>query len=233
MSNISLRLQPQTRAADVVMGHIEAAKVFLIFDIGLGLGETTLTQVAQQHGLSPEALIDLLHVTTGNEPTQISDNHEFISTTLLYLRRSHLHLRNTQIASLRNAIMEMEASLPKRFGAMLSRFFDSYICDVDEHFRFEEQTVFPYIEELLNGQHDNKFKINNFISNHTNIEHKLHDLKSILVKHLPIDGLNQLCFNVLTLLSELEADLNAHAAIEDAVLTPAVQILEQKGGGHV
>lgn len=233
MSNISIGITPQARAADVVMARTAAAKVFMLLDIGLGLGERTLADVARQHEFDTDALLDILRVTLDTEPGRPASSRTFIGSVLRFLRQSHLHFRSARIPALRAAIMGLEEGLPDRYGAMLSRFFDSYINDVDEHFRFEELTVFPYIEGLLGGQAGSTFSISSFSTNHTNIEQKLHDLKSILVKHLPLDGISPLCLGVLVQLSDLEADLNAHAAIEDAVLTPAVALLEQKGGEHV
>lgn len=233
MINISIGITPQTPAADVVMACTAASKVFMLLDIGMGLGERTLSQVAQQHQLDTDALLDILRITLNAEPQTATASPQFIDTVLLFLRRSHTHYRSVSIPALHTAIGELEAKLPNRYGAMLTRFFDIYINDVDEHFRFEELTVFPYIDELLHNEPRKSFSIRNFSRNHTNIEQKLHDLKNILVKHLPLDGLSPLCYDVLRQLSNLETDLNAHAAIEDAVLTPAVAMLEQKGGCHV
>ena len=60
--------------------------------------------------------------------------------------------------------------------------------------QYEEKTLFPYVEELERGSASSTYDIETFSKHHTQIDQKLSELKNIIIKYLPSDGLrnNQL-----------------------------------------
>jgi iron-sulfur cluster repair protein YtfE (RIC family) len=42
--------------------------------------------------------------------------------------------------------------------------------EVNEHFRHEEEQVFPHLEALQKGNSDNSYRIRTFVPEHSNIE---------------------------------------------------------------
>ena len=110
---------------------------------------------------------------------------------------------------------------------MLSHFYEQYKQEVVRHIQYyEEEVVFPYIEALRNGQKTNEYNINEFRHNHTNIQDTLDDMMNILVKYLPGDILPAERIEISSDIMELSADLNIHSRIEDYVLIPFVETLE-------
>lgn len=233
MSRISFTITAQTRAAEIILSHVEMANVFSRFSINLGFGEDTLEELALKNGIDSFALLAILKVSLGDNADIPPLTRVSIVSVLHYLKMSHKCFKEEKIPHLKDSIVLLEQNLSEKYGAMLSTFFDSYIDDVNEHFDFEEHKVFPYIERLLSGIPTKGFTIKSFTAHHTDIEQKLHDLKSILVKYLPVKGFNSLCVNVLLLLVELEQELMSHSIIEDMLLTPAVGMLEKELKGDL
>jgi regulator of cell morphogenesis and NO signaling len=73
-----------------------------------------------------------------------------------------------------------------------------------------------------------EYDIDIFKNNHSNIDDKLSDLKNILVKHLRGIGMAAETTELLFQIFSLEEDLSRHTFIEDVVLIPMVQQLEQR-----
>ena len=91
---------------------------------------------------------------------------------------------------------------------------------------YEEEVVFPYIEALLNGQRTDSYKIDEFEHNHTNIQDVLDDMMNILLKYLPGDILPKERIEISYDIMELSDDLNRHSLIEERILVPCVESLE-------
>ena len=91
---------------------------------------------------------------------------------------------------------------------------------------YEEEVVFPYIEALLNGQPKDSYKIKEFQHNHTNIQDVLDDMMNILLKYLPGDILPKERIEISYDIMELSDDLNRHSLIEEHILIPYVETLE-------
>ena len=70
------------------------------------------------------------------------------------------------------------------------------------------------------------FAIIQYEENHTNVEEKLGDLKNIIMKYLPKECDDRQISVVLFNLYLLEMDLEKHTAIEDDILIPMVNRLE-------
>ena len=94
---------------------------------------------------------------------------------------------------------------------------------------YEEQTVFPYVDHLLNNQVDENYNIGTFSKNHSKIDVKLRELKNIILKYLPSDMRhnNQLTATLYNLYINEEWLLN-HAMVEDFLFIPAISYLERK-----
>lgn len=71
---------------------------------------------------------------------------------------------------------------------MIQHFFNQYREEADKHFSYEEQHVFPYVEQLASGQ-TAAYRIHDFEESHGDIEEKLADLISLIIKYLPGDTL--------------------------------------------
>jgi regulator of cell morphogenesis and NO signaling len=111
---------------------------------------------------------------------------------------------------------------------MISQFFSEYKNEVVNHFAYEENTVFPYVRDLLKQNTSVNYHINQFEKNHSNIEDKLTDLINILIKYLPENDRNKERENVLFNIFLFAKDLNTHILIENKVLVPCVKLIEEQ-----
>ena len=114
---------------------------------------------------------------------------------------------------------------------ILNDFYDKYDSEVSNHFKYEEEIVFPYIEALAKGKKSEKshYGIEQFERNHSNIEEKLGDLRNIIIKYLPEQYSNELRYKILAEIFDMESDLRKHTLLENLLLIPSVLKLEQNG----
>ena len=95
--------------------------------------------------------------------------------------------------------------------------------------KYEEKTVFPYVNQLLSGTVDGTYDIQTFSKHHGQTDQKLRELKNIIIKYLPSDALhnNQLTATLYDLYN-CETWLSQHASVEEQIFIPAIRRLEQK-----
>ena len=95
--------------------------------------------------------------------------------------------------------------------------------------RYEEKTVFPYVEQLLNGVVMSNYDINTFSQHHRQVEQRLQELKSIIIKYLPSDTLhNNLLTATLYDIYNSESWLNQHSMVEDQIFISGHQAIGKR-----
>ena len=95
--------------------------------------------------------------------------------------------------------------------------------------KYEEKNVFPYVQSLIDNNVADDYDIDTFSKHHTQADVKLKELKNIIIKYLPSDGLhnNQLTATLYEIYN-CEEWLLEHAAVEEQIFIPAVRELERK-----
>ena len=95
--------------------------------------------------------------------------------------------------------------------------------------KYEEKMVFPYVQALIDGNASAKFDIETFSKHHVQVDMKLKELKSIIIKYLPSDGLhnNQLSATLYDIYNN-EEWLKHHSEVEEEIFIPAVRNAEMK-----
>ena len=116
-----------------------------------------------------------------------------------------------------------------RLGKLIMKLYDEYARAIVTHMKYEEKNVFPYVEALINGNADLKYDIDTYSKHHSQESDKLHELKSIIIKYLPSDGLhnNKLSATLYDIYNN-EDWLRLHAEVEDHIFIPAIRALEEK-----
>ena len=94
--------------------------------------------------------------------------------------------------------------------------------------KYEQKTLFPYVQQLIDGQPANDYNVDTFSKHHGATDKKLRELKLLIIKYLPQDGLhnNQLTATLHDIY-ENEVWLRQHAMVEDYIFVPAIRRLEQ------
>ena len=94
--------------------------------------------------------------------------------------------------------------------------------------RYEQKTLFPYVQSLIDGHPENDYNVETFSKHHGAADKKLRELKLLIIKYLPQDGFhnNQLTATLHDIY-ENEVWLRQHAMVEDHIFVPAIRRLEQ------
>ena len=125
---------------------------------------------------------------------------------------------------------ELEDSLntDQSLGRLIMRFYDEYAHEIRRHMTYEQRTLFPYVESLIDGKAPTGYSIETFSKHHKEADKKLRELKLLIIKYLPQDGLHN---NKLTAtlhdIYDNEEWLRQHAMVEDRIFVPAIRRLEQ------
>ena len=147
-----------------------------------------------------------------------------------YLRASHKYYTEVCFPTIHESIHRLVKELDEVSRRLIDKFYDDYDNEVTGHFKYEEDTVFPYIETLMQGEKEKgeeKYNISKFEENHSNISEKLNDLKNIIIKYLPEEYSSALRFEILNNIFTVENDLRKHSQIENKLLIPLVEIMER------
>lgn len=218
------------KLSDLIHSNYRLLFVLPRFGIRLGFGEKSVREVCAERGIPADFFLLVCNVYTFDE--YLPRNSELSSfgtdELIAYLKSSHRDYLEERLPGIRRDVLDMVARCGTCHGRTLEHFFGDYLAEVVNHFRYEEEEVFPYIESLASGRPvANGYTIGQFERNHTNIEEKLADLKNILIKYLPDDCPSEKQNRALLDLFLLEDDLNKHTLIENKILVPVVMQLER------
>ena len=151
-----------------------------------------------------------------------------IPTLLQYLKASHAYYLDFQLPFIRKALTDA-LDENDNLARLIMKLYDEYAHSIRNHMQYEEKTVFPYVEALGQGNAPTNYDIETFSKHHNQTDQKLKELKNIIIKYLPSDGLhnNQLSAALYDIYN-CEQWLMEHAEVEDEILIPAIRRLEMK-----
>lgn len=197
------------------------------FGISLGFGDKTVRETCEAGGVDTHTFLAVVNyaingIEVGN------DQHISVATLLQYLDASHAYFIDFQLPYIRR---ELEESLSEgnSLAQLIMRLYDEYACEIRRHMNYEQQTLFPYVKALLDGRQASDYNVVTFSKHHDAIDQRLHELKILIIKYLPQDGMhNNQLMAALHDIYENEVWIRQHVMVEEHIFVPAVRHLEHQ-----
>lgn len=218
-----------TKFAELMTDDRRLLQLLPRFGIRIGFGDRSVDQVCQMNQVNTDLFLMICEIysDSGFKPEKQELQSIYMIDLLSYLKASHLYYLDDRFPHIEEHLNRIIEACGQKYGPMLSHFYDEYKQEVIRHIQYyEEEVVFPYIEALLKGEHTDSYKIDEFEHNHTNIQDTLDDMMNILLKYLPGDILPKERMEISYDIMELSDDLSRHSLIEERILIPCVESLE-------
>ncbi len=231
-----MHVQEDTKLIDIVNYNYHVLPVFNRFGIYAGFGDKTVGQVCVDKGVSVTLFLNIVNAFLDSNYKPDKETQNFtIADIIFYLKRAHQdYLKQLDyIGKLLSQVLSTCCSTKQNEVALVNDFFLSYKRDLINHITFEDTRIFPYCLEVEQKINSGKIDIEHSVdldyyrSDHMNIENKIVDLKSIIVKYLPIDSPSQLLNTLIFEIYDFENDLFSHQSIEDRLLLPRIETILQ------
>lgn len=198
------------------------------FGISLGFGDKTVKQVCDDQNVDTNTFLAVVNFTINGYREMDDVSRLSVPTLLQYLKASHDYFLGFQLPFIRKELVDA-LDENDNLARLILKLYDEYLRSVTLHMKYEEKTVFPYVESLLAGKPMANYAIDMYSKHHGQESSKLRELKSIIIKYFPGDCLrnNQLSATLYDIYNN-EEWLALHAEVEDNIFIPAIKYLEDK-----
>lgn len=227
MKNLKL-YEADDKMIDLISDNYTMLQGLGAFGIRLGFGDKTVEEVCREQGVDSYTFLAVVNFIINGYAPKDSDDRIDVETILGYLRASHRFFLDFQLPSIRE---KLKATLCQgdSMSTLILHLYDEYAHDIQKHMRYEEKTLFPYVEALLRGEQTSRYNVGIFSKNHSDTTGKFQELKSIIIKYLPQDNLsNNKLTDTLYDIYNNEEWLCNHSNVEDCIFVPAIRLLEKK-----
>lgn len=213
---------------DLISDNYSMLQGLSAFGIRLGFGDKTVEEVCQQQGVDSYTFLTVVNFLINGYMPKETDERISVATLLGYLRASHFYFLDFQLPTIRRKLEETLNTKDSLAGLIL-KLYDEYAHDIRVHMRYEEKTLFPYVEALLRGENKSTYNVDIFAKHHSDTTGKFQELKNIIIKYLPQDGFanNQLTATLYEIYNN-EEWLSNHSQVEEILFVPAIRIMERK-----
>ena len=225
---------------DALLVNPEFRTIFERYGILASSEKGTIESHAKTLGLNADFVVQLANSSFNAETASHKEFEQYDIPVLVdYLKRSHEYYLQKRLPEIGQTIHAMRRKFVKEDPVyiLLSGFFVSYRKELEAHFQYEEEHLFPYAK-LLHGSKGSwrvlpslkrflgMYSVQEFLDNHSDTEAELQTVrKALLLYKAPKDS--ELPYQVLLKqLSSFEQDMHLHALIEDHVLVPKLAMLE-------
>lgn len=197
------------------------------FGISLGFGDKTVQEICDDNDVDAYTFLAVVNFIINGYGEYEEDELLSVPTLMRYLDASHKYYLDFQLPFIRR---ELEDSLNEgnSLAKLIMRFYDEYAHEIRRHMMYEQKTLFPYVQALIDGKSPSEYSIETFSRHHKEADKKLRELKLLIIKYLPGDGLHN---NKLTAtlhdIYDNEEWLRQHSMVEDHIFVPAIRRLER------
>ena len=227
MKNLKM-YEPSDKMITLIKDNYSVLQALGSFGINLGFGDKTVQETCDYNGVDTYTFLAVVNFTI-NDFTNFEDDEQISVPTLLhYLEASHAYYLDFQLPFIRR---ELEESLGEddHLGHLIMRLYDEYAQEIRRHMKYEEKTLFPYVQSLLDGKPMSDYNIETFSKHHEQTDKKLREVKLMIIKYLPSDAhLNNKLTATLYDIYNNEEWLKQHAEVEDHIFAPAIRRLERQ-----
>ena len=227
MKNVKM-YEPQDKMIMLIKDNYSLLQALGSFGINLGFGDKTVAETCDLNGVDCYTFLAVVNFTINNFTNYEDDDQLSVPTLLHYLEASHRYYLDFQLPFIRR---ELEESINEDdpLGHLIMKFYDEYAQEIRRHMKYEEKTLFPYVQQLIEGNPSGDYNIETFSRHHEASDKKLRELKLMIIKYLPTDSHhnNKLTATLYDIYNN-EEWLKLHAEVEDHIFTPAIRRLERQ-----
>ncbi len=220
------------RACEIILSHPSSIYLFEWLGIPLGVQDKTLEEVCQEKALNPNVLLNLLYVTVYKAHKDCPSLVPQDALPLIqYLLRAHEYYSEEATPRIIQLVQELREVENDKSLPLIEKFFREYSQETEEHFAYEKDIAFPYMQKLFSDPESaisSGYRIKEYRHHHNDIQEKLDDLLSLLIKYLPSSNSYPARRRLFLALINLGHDLQTHTCIEDEILMPLVEREEAK-----
>ena len=227
MKNIKM-YEPSDKMITLIKDNYSVLQALGSFGINLGFGDKTVNETCELNGVDTYTFLAVVNLQLNNVGNFEDDEKISVPTLLRYLKASHAYYLDFQLPFIRRELAESIDENDK-MGKLILRFYDDYAHEVQQHMKYEEKTLFPYVQSLIEGRPASNYTIETFSKHHEQTDKKLRELKLMIIKYLPTDAKrNNLLTATLYDIYNNEEWLRHHADVEDFIFTPAIRRMEHQ-----
>ena len=221
-------MTPQMKMSNLMSRDYTLSGVLERVGLSYGFGDKTVEKLCGGAGVDVESFLLICNVYLSDDYTPSRDLLEKVDLrdVLRYLRCSHSYYMDTAVLSLSRSLDDLMTPCSDTHKMIISRFFSDYTRELSKHFEYEESVVFPYVEAMLEKRAGGDFSIVEYEQHHSDVQEKLDELKTLIMTYLPVQCDQHLIQRALGGIFSLERDLQKHTTIENRILIPAVNHLE-------
>lgn len=227
MKNIKM-YEPGDKMITLIKDNYSVLQALGSFGINLGFGDKTVNETCELNGVDTYTFLAVVNLQLNNVGNFEDDEKISVPTLLRYLKASHAYYLDFQLPFIRRELAESIDENDK-MGKLILKFYDDYAHEVQQHMKYEEKTLFPYVQSLIECRPASNYTIETFSKHHEQTDKKLRELKLMIIKYLPTDAKrNNLLTATLYDIYNNEEWLRHHADVEDFIFTPAIRRMEHQ-----
>ena len=216
---------PSDKLRSLIRDNSLLLMVMSRFGISLGFGNKNVNDICEQNKVDTATFLTVANFISKKE---CSYKQVSLASLIHYLKRAHNYFLDLNLPTIRRRLIEaIDCSGTDEVALLILKFYDEYVIEVRRHMEYENETVFGYVEDLLQGRYQTDYNIRMFADKHNDIAPKLEELKDIIIRYYPQkenDMLNSVLFDIIN----CEQDLTSHCLVEDHLFVPAVELMEEE-----
>ena len=216
---------PSDKLRSLIRDNSLLLMVMSRFGISLGFGNKNVNDICEQNKVDTATFLTVANFISKKECSYKQVSH---ASLIHYLKRAHNYFLDFNLPTIRRRLIEaIDCSGTDEVALLILKFYDEYVIEVRRHMEYENETVFGYVEDLLQGRYQADYNIRMFADKHNDIAPKLEELKDIIIRYYPQkenDMLNSVLFDIIN----CEQDLTSHCLVEDHLFVPAVELMEEE-----
>ena len=226
MKNMKM-YEPSDKMITLIKDNYSVLQALGAFGINLGFGDKTVSETCEMNGVDTHTFLAVVNFTINDYANFEDDEQISVPTLLHYLKASHTYYLDFQLPFIRRELQE-SISENDPLGMLIMKIYNEYAQEIRRHMKYEEKTLFPYVESLLEGRPLNDYNVEMFSKHHDQTDKTLRELKLMIIKYLTADNMhnNQLTATLYDIYNN-EEWLKQHAEVEDHIFTPAIKRLER------
>ena len=209
------------KLSDVISHNIDLLPIVHRLGLSTNLGEKSISEVCNHNTEETKFILGILNTYSYADYLPNPDDME-LAPLIEFLTKTHEFHKQVTILRLYGFIDQLKQLMPdEKLLIVVEKYLKQYIRKLLQHIEFEEREIFPLVEKMHNSNSLAPAPtLKKLFKQHTNVENEITDLKTIIIRHIPLNINMNLINDLLHTLYHFEKEQLDHARFEDKILIP-------------